>query len=233
MTRALRSRLPVSLALPLAWFTLLGATHCGGEAQSTAGANAGGSGSDGAGHAGETGVVSGGDSGMTGSAGAGASTSACHSPLSTPVGRPQAVACAATALGALVASSSTCTIDSDCSDAGSDMQCLRGKCSIDGCLADSDCPSGNACQCSSQLRGDVESGNSCVPTGCRVDADCGPGGACSPDTSGHCGSVVGYQCHSAADTCHSDADCCGNTPQCGYQPELAHWACAAITVCSG
>jgi hypothetical protein len=214
MTTALRSRLPISLLLASAWFALLGATHCGGEAQSAGVANAG--------------------AGTTGSSGSGAagSPSACRGPLSTPVGRPQAVACPATAIVAPVVSPA-CSADSDCADAGFN-RCMLGKCSPDECLTDSDCPSDNTCSCSGQLRGNVRGrGNSCLPTGCHVDADCGPGGACSPSTSGRCGSLTGYQCHSAADTCHSDADCCGNTPQCGYQPELGHWTCAAITVCNG
>jgi hypothetical protein len=236
MTKALRSKLPISVLLAAAWFALLGATHCGGEAQSAGVANAG------AGMSGSSGSGSGAAGSGAAGSGAAGSPSACHSPLSTPVGRPHAVACPATAVVPPVASTA-CSADSDCAGAaeagmgGADAgfsRCLLGKCSLDECLTDSDCPSGNACRCSDQLRGNVVSdNNTCMPAECRVDADCGPGGACSPDTSGRCGSLVGYQCHSAADSCHSDADCCGDTAQCSYQPELGHWACAAFTVCNG
>ena len=217
MTTVLRSRLRSSVLLSAAWLALLGATHCGGESSSVAGASAGNTGSAGSSTAGAVGTAG-----------------ACHGPpLSTPVGRPQAVACPATAVGAPVAGSGSCNVDADCSDGGFGLRCFRGTCGVDECLTDADCPSGSACRCSSELRGNAAGGNSCVPAACRVDADCGPAGVCSPDTSGHCGSLVGYRCHSAADSCHSDADCCGNTAQCGYQPELGYWACAALTVCNG
>ena len=227
MRSAHRSSIPVSCLLFAAIVALLGATHCGGDAKTGVGATAGSSGS-----AGTVSVGTGGTGGSSGSGSAGAS-SACGGAHSTPVGRPTAPACAPTPVGTADAGARACSVDGDCADAGPDTHCLGGTCVFDPCLADSDCPSGQACRCSNQLRGDVGAGNSCVLTGCRVDADCGPSGTCSPDASGYCGAVDGYYCHTAADTCNSDADCCGGTRRCGYQQELGHWACTAIVVCSG
>jgi len=205
MHAARHSKLSGSLLLSLAWFALLGTTHCAGKAESPAQA----------------------------SGGAAGSPAACHSPLSTPVGRPQSTACPATSLGGVLPNSVSCNTASDCADAGLDSQCLNHQCGLDQCLTDSDCAAGTACQCSNTFRGNARSGNACVPTGCRVDADCGPGGACSPDTSGRCGSVSGFHCHTAADTCHSDSDCCGTTPKCAYQAEVGDWECIAVIACNG
>ena len=218
MTIALRSRPPVTLLLMAAWLALLGATHCGGDAQVAGGAGA----SAGAGTAGAS----------VGTAGAGGG----GGPLSTPVGRPHAAACNATTMDGdqpIAGLGGACTADSDCAGPDYDALCLHGKCSLDECLTDSDCPSGNVCGCADQFFGNAVHTNSCVPSGCRVDADCGPAGVCSPDNSGYCGSLLGYECHSAQDTCHSDADCGHDTPQCDYQQELGYWACSAITFCSG
>jgi len=210
MTIALRSRPPVTLLLMAAWLALLGATHCGGDAQTAGGAGAS-AGTAGAG------------------AGAGAGTGGGGGPLSTPVGRPEAAACSTTTTdGGVAGLGGACTADSDCA-----ALCFQGKCGHDECLTDSDCPADNTCRCSNQLGGNAVLGNRCVPTGCHVDADCGPAGVCSPDNSGRCGTLLGYECHSAQDTCHSAADCGGDTPRCNYQPELRYWACSAITVCNG
>ena len=245
MTNAHRSSIPASFMLFAASVALVGATRCGGEAKSDLGAaagtsqgggaaTAGGSGTTGGGshNVGGAGPVGGGPIGSSGSDSAG-SPSACGGSPSLPVGRPKAPSCAATPVDTPGPSAHACTVDGDCADAGADARCLGSKCGFDQCLVDSDCPSGQACRCSNQLRGNVFAGNSCVPTGCRVDADCRPNGTCSPDTSGRCGSLSGYQCHSASDTCNSDADCCGSTPRCGYQPELGHWACSAVILCNG
>jgi hypothetical protein len=220
MTATLRARRPISLLLGAACLALLGATHCGGNAQSpgVAGAGAGAVAGEGA------------------DAGAGAGTAGSGAPLSTPVGRPQAVACSATTTdggGPVAGLGEACTADSDCTGVADNAWCFQGKCGFDQCLTDSDCPSGNVCRCSDQVGGDALPGNSCVPSGCRVDADCGPAEVCSPDNSGRCGTLLGYECHSAQDTCHSAADCSGDTPRCDYQPELRYWTCSAITVCSG
>ncbi len=239
MPSARCSSTPTLLVLSVATVALIGSTHCGGESKtdlgSTAGSKSGGdAGSAGSatngGSAGAVAAGASGSGGSSGSASAGASNS-CGGSHSMPVGRPTAPACAPTPAGTTTVAR-TCSADGDCADAGL-SHCLAGKCGLDQCLIDSDCASGQACRCSNQVRGDALLGNSCVPTGCRVDADCGPSGSCSPDSSGYCGSVDGYQCHSAADTCNSDTDCCGSTPRCGYQPALGHWACAAIVVCSG
>jgi hypothetical protein len=65
---------------------------------------------------------------------------------------------------------------------------------------------------------------------CQIDADCGDGGYCSP-TQGDCGSysgIIGYYCHTPADTCVNDSEC--SDPErgpgyCMYRPELGHWQC--------
>ncbi|HEY5374210.1 MAG TPA: hypothetical protein VIK01_11025, partial [Polyangiaceae bacterium] len=190
MTIALRSRPPVTLLLMATWLALLGATHCGGDAQ-TGGAGAS-AGTAGAGTAGAS-VGTAGAGASAGTAGAGGS----GGPLSTPVGRPEAAACSATTTvdgGPVPGLGGPCTADSDCTALGDNAWCFQGKCGLDQCLTDSDCPSGNVCRCSSQLGGLALPGNACVPSGCRVDADCGSAGVCSPDNSGRCGTLLGYEC---------------------------------------
>ena len=210
---------------------LVGATHCGGEAKSDVGVAAG-AGTPSTGGAGPVEAGAGGTVSSSGSGSAG-SPASCGGSHSLPAGRPKALACAATPPDTPGASAPACSTDDDCGDGGEASFCLGSKCGLDQCLVDSDCPSGQACRCSDQQGGNIGHTNSCVPTGCRGDADCGTSGKCSPDTSGFCGSLTGYQCHSAADTCSSDADCCGDTLRCGYQPELAHWACVAAIRCNG
>jgi len=133
-----------------------------------------------------------------------------------------------------------CTSFADCQDAGAPIDtyqaCLGGKCSIDQCLTDSDCPTGEACGCADSFGGNAYHFNECVPTQCRIDSDCGAGFTCSPSNAGYCSSLTGFYCHSAADTCATSADCCPGSNlylQCVYQPALGHFACQAGAVCSG
>ncbi|HWZ88899.1 MAG TPA: hypothetical protein VNW92_08615, partial [Polyangiaceae bacterium] len=168
--------------------------------------------------------------GSNSSAGSSGSGS-CGGPRSTPVGRPQEVACPASVGGV---DAGACTTDTECTALGIGYNyCRDGACTRDQCATDTDCASGQACRCWNQVRGNALFGNACTVTGCRVDADCGPKGTCSPDSTGYCGSFTGYYCHTAADACNSDADCCGSTPRCGYQPQLGHWVCGELTVCTG
>jgi hypothetical protein len=71
-----------------------------------------------------------------------------------------------------------------------------------------------------------------VPGDCRVDTDCGPCGWCSP-TSGACGSVVGYYCHTPKDQCINDSDCldAGLGNACGYDTSLGYWRCIFLPGC--
>jgi Cys-rich repeat protein len=158
----------------------------------------------------------------------------CASTPSQPVTRP--LSCPArydAGAGAGVA----CASLADCQDGGAANQgCLGGSCSLDQCLTDSDCPTGEACGCSAAFHGNGYYLNECVPAQCRTNADCGAGFACSPSNAGYCSSLAGFYCHSAADTCVADADCCPRTfpaPQCVYQPALGHFACQTGQVCSG
>ncbi|HET6151064.1 MAG TPA: hypothetical protein VFH68_26245 [Polyangia bacterium] len=105
---------------------------------------------------------------------------------------------------------------------------------IDQCTTDQQCPAGEACGCAADFYGNVAHTNVCVTAQCRLDSDCGPGGVCSPSFTGHCGSLTGYYCHSAADECLGQSDCCDRArPSCQYSPELGHWACQATIVCNG
>ena len=157
---------------------------------------------------------------------------------SLPGDRLEAEACPATADYLPAGTDVTCATLADCQDAGvasgAFKACRGEKCSIDGCLTDSDCPTGQACACASQVGGSTLHTNTCVAAQCRVDADCGRSvGICSP-TRGYCGGLIGYYCHSEADTCITDADCCEpSASSCQYQPELGHFACQAPVGCSG
>jgi hypothetical protein len=114
------------------------------------------------------------------------------------------------------------------------MACLHGACSVDPCITDSDCASGQICACQGQLGGGPPRlGNACMTTQCQVDANCGGGQVCSASV-GPCGSLLGYYCHTPADECLTDADCCGTTPLCTFQTSKGHWACQTSTmICPG
>jgi hypothetical protein len=177
---------------------------------------------------------------------AGDAQSQCGS-AALPGDRPQAPTCPATALGAgFDAGVVSCTTLADCQDAGAitgppgkiPLQftaCLAGRCSVDACLTDDDCASGQACGCSATVaNANHLLTNACVVAQCRVDADCGKGGICSPSPTSSCGGLSGLYCHSAADTCTTDADCCDATkPSCLYQQTLGHFACQAPLGCNG
>ncbi len=189
--------------------------HCGGSVTGTGGD-------------GGVGVPPGGDGGVV--------PTMCHGDGSTalPGDRPQAVTCPATTFGQPV-TSVPCTTLADCQDAGGYYQaCRASQCSADACLTDSDCPTGEACGCSSDFGGNAIHTNTCIPAQCRIDSDCGPGGICSPYRSDFCNSLSGYYCHSAADECTTNANCCDpDKPSCKYQPTLGHFACEAVTACNG
>jgi hypothetical protein len=141
--------------------------------------------------------------------------------------------CVTTARGKLCIDRSPeteCVRDEDCS-AGENGRCtdFRGgwQCTYDTCFTDGACDAGGPCRCEGAFWTDA---NTCLAGNCRVDADCGSGGYCSP-TFGDCGNysgVIGYYCHTPADTCVDDADCVEagvGAGYCMYRPELAHWVC--------
>jgi hypothetical protein len=124
------------------------------------------------------------------------------------------------------------------SDAGTNGRCRYStggaifcSCSYDTCLHDTDCPTGETCGC----RGSpyVSGGNSCVKSDCRVDSDCGAGGYCSP-TTGSCGVLLGYFCHTQKDQCVNDSDCAidgGGLRKCGYSTTAGYWMCTNVLLC--
>ena len=181
------------------------------------------------------------DSGGTDASSDGASNGDAHPAIqcdagTSPVGRATAPACPATT--SFDAGSVACTTFADCQDAGSSsfQACLADRCSIDQCFTDSDCPTGQACGCATELRGNARHTNRCLPSGCRVDSDCANGEKCSASYDPYCGSLSGYYCHSPADTCTTDATCCSpdtTVYNCAYAPELGHFACQARQGCGG
>jgi hypothetical protein len=153
------------------------------------------------------------------------------------MGRPAPVACPAHSAPVIAGDGGpvSCNTLSDCQPDGSlnfYVACLNGVCSVDQCLADSDCGAGNVCECPGAGGGAVRLGNTCIATSCQVDSNCGANGVCSAST-GYCGNVQGYYCHSSSDECLTNYDCCGSTPECAYQPTLGHWACQQATLCAG
>jgi Cys-rich repeat protein len=206
----------------------------GGAGGTSSGAGGASSGAGGSTVGGTGGTATGGAGGATGSGGAGACPA---KPLSTPQGRPTPKACSVSQLemGLSASGPAPCAAKTDCpAGPGERSTCLNGQCSADACINDSDCPSGQACGCAADYYGgNAQHPNLCFPAQCRVDADCPAGGVCEPSYGGPCGGLTGFFCHSASDTCNSSSDCCGNLSACLYQPELGHWACQAVMVCSG
>lgn len=78
------------------------------------------------------------------------------------------------------------------------------RCAADACLADADCPLGQACVRPGQYGFAVAV---CVPRHCRLDADCAEraGGQCTAFMTA-C-AVAGYWCTYADDPCRQDSDC--------------------------
>jgi hypothetical protein len=131
-----------------------------------------------------------------------------------------------------------CSTSADCVQDGSYTpysNCLHGQCAVDYCLADSDCPSGQACLCGSQQYGNAcIHANRCVPADCRVDSDCGAGSYCSPNPAA-CGIEGGFHCHKATDSCFDDSDCAcvgGFFSTCAYSSAVGAYVCTQVT-CAG
>jgi hypothetical protein len=132
-----------------------------------------------------------------------------------------------------------CTTDSDCT-AGENGRCLAYSfppgacatpgCSYDDCESDSDCPSGQACDC--RVNGGDTAPNVCAAGGnCKTDSDCGPGGYCSPGAfDGFACTDPVFFCHSSADTCIDDTDCCPPTAGCLFDGDAGHFACSYACV---
>ncbi len=131
--------------------------------------------------------------------------------------------------------SGMCSSDSDCTG-GVDGRCnmnLGGavfcRCTYDTCVHDTDCPTGQTCACHGAAF--HTDGNTCIAGNCRVDSDCGAGGYCSPTTGG-CGGLAGYYCHTASDDCIDDSDC-GSTAThvCQYSTTDGRWECMMRLLC--
>jgi hypothetical protein len=198
------------------------------------------------GNAGSTGSA--GSTGNAGSTGHAGNTGTAGAP---PPHRPIVVACAPVASAAAVAAPlpppqdagvMSCLTDNDCRPEGGIVfaaYCHNHACTPDQCFTDSDCPTGQACGCANQFGGNALHANRCVPTACHTDADC-TSGLCSPANTGYCGSFQGYHCRGAADTCRADTDCASPSTggvtlprSCQFAPEVGHWQCAPVTVCTG
>jgi hypothetical protein len=122
-----------------------------------------------------------------------------------------------------------CGNDGECT-AGRNGRCQAAppsgvcRCIYDACVADSDCPVGQACACNPAFVG-----NACITSSCRVDGDCGAGKFCGPVIA-PCGrAIVGYQCHSPQDRCLSDTDCPITDTCDAYAGEP--WGCRIPVVC--
>jgi len=207
-------------------------------------------GDGGAGSSSGSGSSSGGSSGSGSSSGASSSGSSSGGTPRVPIyHRPSDAQCLAPAApgtcgGSGNLSTFQCTSDPQCADAGPTGRCSSDApapfagchCTYDACASDGDCPSGQLCAChgSAFLYGE---GNECMPGDCRVDSDCGPGGYCSPSQStGGCGGLAGYYCHTAGDQCVDDSDCPmpdaqPAVPACMYSSAAGYWQCAAAPLC--
>jgi len=122
--------------------------------------------------------------------------------------------------------------DDDACTTGTNGRCIADgpiagcHCTYDTCSQDTDCPTAQLCVCHGSALSDG-AGNTCMPGNCRVDSDCGADGYCSPTASANgCGEVVGYYCHTAADSCVNDTDCQGGLPsECIWVDTDSRWEC--------
>ena len=164
--------------------------------------------------------------------GAGGAAAACKGATVTKAdGRPTGATCRPTRVQDFPGDAGiACTTSTQCTYG----TCVKGECTLDDCVVDSDCPAGSACVCADTFYGgNGMHGNVCVKANCRTNADCGPSGVCETSFGERCGGPSGVYCHSAADTCGTYKDCCPSAPACRYQSELGHWACLGVSVCNG
>jgi hypothetical protein len=111
-----------------------------------------------------------------------------------------------------------CQSDADCTDTGLHAACSHndaGYCSCSsGCVADTDCPMGQVCQCGPTI-------GTCTPARCAEDSDCGEGLLCvladigQPMSCNSCGQT--FVCQTTSDTCLSNDACpsgCGMVSSC-------------------
>ncbi|MGH7439873.1 MAG: hypothetical protein ACRENE_29650 [Polyangiaceae bacterium] len=234
----------------------------GGPSSSSSGGTGGSSGpsSSGISSGGSSGVSSSGTGGSSGGSSSGSQPSSSGSPFDANADAPactghydggprpapaqhraQAGSCPATTTGCISFEAGTggaCATNADCVGDGSYTPystCLHAQCSLDQCLADSDCPSGQACLCGSQQYGNAcFHSNRCVPADCRLDSDCGAGSYCAPNPSA-CGIEGGYHCHEQTDSCFDATDCActgGYASVCAYSSFTGGWVCQQIT-CAG
>ena len=174
--------------------------------------------------------------------GAVALIAACHGKAEFPSEhREAALACPSdprfasspmTDAGVATPADDSCSSDDACTK-GNHGRCVShghtaSHCSYDACMSDGDCAAGTTCDC-------ARDGNRCVASNCRSDAECG-GLGCSPAQARSCndpGGVVGYFCHTKADSCTDSDDCGGRTNFCEYSPPAGHWVCVDHGRCVG
>jgi hypothetical protein len=153
--------------------------------------------------------------------------------------RPQAKPCSATS-NPFAMVGQACKTDVECQAGPTYGFCVRGVCSLDQCLTDSDCANGGTCACTSDYYGgNAAHGNQCAPAACHVDSDCGPGSYCSPSV-GYCGSLTGLYCWKPSDPCGDPQyDCQGETNDAGlhdnmciYTPIVGEFVCG-VSICQG
>jgi hypothetical protein len=117
-----------------------------------------------------------------------------------------------------------CNYDADCTDKPygwcSNYSQLGNSYCAYGCAKDSECASGQICECGDPV-------GRCVPADCSSDADCQSGFLCrSFDSSGGC-ALTAYSCQAPADACGADAEC--GTGSCRLDLETRSFQCFPLS----
>jgi hypothetical protein len=115
-----------------------------------------------------------------------------------------------------------CTTDSDCAstpgghcDMGVDSPCFCQP----SCVSDSDCGTGQICECGEKF-------GTCVQAACKSDHDCADGMVCGFYVSKPGCDFPAFACQTAVDSCGVTADC-PNPQKCTWDAAQGHRFCSA------
>jgi hypothetical protein len=105
---------------------------------------------------------------------------------------------------------------------------LGGRCA-EGCLTDSDCPTGRICSCS------LPSGlGQCAQAACAIDDDCGDGLRCVArynDCTEWPSNALSFSCEVSQDECQVTQDCPGQGMACEPSSDGGYQVCVEAAIC--
>ena len=92
-----------------------------------------------------------------------------------------------------------------------------------GCVRDTDCASGEICECGDPV-------GTCVRAACTADSACPAGSLCASTALGWGGCSfyppgMGFECQASGDACLTNQDCAPGAPACAYDADAGVRGC--------